>query len=36
MEEQGYKLERTSNFEDTIRKSADGEMNILTGIFKKI
>lgn len=36
MKEQGYELERISNFEDTIRKPTDGDMNILSGIFKKI
>lgn len=36
MKEQGYELERISNFEDTIRKSTNSDMNILSGIFKKI
>ena len=36
MQEQGYELERISNFEDTIRKPTNSDINILSGIFKKV
>lgn len=32
----GYEMVNTTNLEDTIRKSVNGEQNILIGIFKKL